>query len=103
MSYQILVGLFVTDDQLYSKYRTAMKPILTSFGGKFGYDLRVAEMLKSETTDPINRVFTIIFVDRASKAQFFSDENYLAIKEKFFKPSVSHATLMADYDLDSTE
>lgn len=103
MSYQMLVGLFITDEKLYSEYRAAMKPILTSFGGNFGYDLRVAEMLKSETADPINRVFTISFVDRTSKDQFFSDPDYLKVKGKYFEPSVSHATLMADYDLDSTE
>ncbi len=101
MSYQMLVGLNVTDSKLYSEYRKAMKPILKNFGGKFGYDLTVAEMLRSETLDPINRVFTIIFADRANKELFFSDPEYLAIKEKFFTPSVSHATLMADYDVNS--
>lgn len=99
MSYQILVGLCVTDDRLYSEYRDAMTPILESYGGGFGYDLKVSQVLKSETSEPINRVFTIVFKDRASKKDFFSDPSYLEIKNKYFEPSVSHTTLIADYEL----
>jgi uncharacterized protein (DUF1330 family) len=99
MSYQILVGLYVTDDRLYSEYRDAMTPILESYGGGFGYDLKVSQVLKSETSEPINRVFTIVFEDRASKKDFFSDPAYLKIKNKYFEPSVSHTTLIADYEL----
>ncbi len=99
MSYQILVGLCVTDDRLYSEYRDAMTPILESYGGGFGYDLKVSQVLKSETTEPINRVFTIVFKDRASKNDFFSDPSYLEFKNKYFEPSVRHTTLIADYEL----
>ncbi|EAR61344.1 hypothetical protein MED92_11474 [Oceanospirillum sp. MED92] len=45
--YEMLVGLEVTDDQIYQSYREAMRPILEFYGGEFGYDFRVSEVLKN--------------------------------------------------------
>jgi uncharacterized protein (DUF1330 family) len=61
MAIETLVGLYVTDDDLYQKYREGMLPILQTYGGGFGYDFKVSEVLKSEVEEPINRVFTIFF------------------------------------------
>jgi len=47
---EYLIGLYVTDDEMYKKYRTAMYPLLQKYGGDFGYDFKIAEVLKSEET-----------------------------------------------------
>lgn len=98
MSFEILVGLDVTDDVRYAEYRAAMKPILTEYGGGFGYDFRVAEVLKTESVVAINRVFTIRFPDRAAKEAFFADPAYVVAKEHHFEASVGGTQIIAEYD-----
>jgi len=98
MSFEMLVGLNVTDDVAYQAYRDEMKPVLSSYGGGFGYDFRVSDVLKAETEAPINRVFTIRFPDEASKDAFFSDEEYKQIKQRRFEPSVADTTVIATYN-----
>ena len=61
MAYEILVGLHVTDQESYQKYREAMTPILHEHGGDFGYDFHIAAVLKPLEEKQINRVFTIYF------------------------------------------
>jgi uncharacterized protein (DUF1330 family) len=58
MAYERVMGLDVIDDQMYQQYRDAMAPILKSFGGSFGFDFRVSEVLLSKTEAHINRLFT---------------------------------------------
>ncbi len=36
--YEKIMGIQVSDDGEYQKYREGMTPILHSFGGSFGYD-----------------------------------------------------------------
>ncbi len=98
MAHEILVGLQVLDDRVYDDYRAAMKPILSSYQGSFGYDFRVSEVLISEETSDINRVFTINFSSKGTMAGFFSDPEYLAIKEKYFAPSVGKAVIISSYE-----
>jgi uncharacterized protein (DUF1330 family) len=98
MSYEMLVGLQVVDEAMYTLYREAMAPILRRFGGGFRYDFKIAETLRAETTSPINRVFTIHFRDRQSRDGFFSDPEYRKAKEQFFASSVSDTTILAEYE-----
>ena len=42
----MLVGLEVTDDASSARYRSGMTPILASYGGAFGYDFVVAQVLR---------------------------------------------------------
>ncbi len=102
MVYEMLVGLHVTDDQLYQDYREKMTPILIECGGGFGYDFRICEVLKSQTDNEINRVFTMHFPDKEARQQFFSAEPYRAIKTEFFESSevimVASTTLIAEYN-----
>lgn len=74
--YEMMVGLKVINDEVYQNYREAMKPILETFGGGFRYDFKIAETLKSETDDPINRVFAIYFSSEEMMEKFFSHEDY---------------------------
>ncbi|MFT4782008.1 MAG: hypothetical protein ACI9SD_001699, partial [Pseudohongiellaceae bacterium] len=56
MSFERIMGLEVINEEEYQKYRENMIPILHSFGGSFGFDFKVSEVLKSKTDDVINRV-----------------------------------------------
>lgn len=96
--FEMLVALEVTDDKVYSEYRQAMKPILTQFGGAFGYDFTIEHVLLSQVDDAINRVFTINFPDEQTKDAFFSDERYLAVKSDFFNRSVKGTTIISSYE-----
>jgi uncharacterized protein (DUF1330 family) len=98
MSFEILVGLYVTDNVLYDEYRAAMKPILTEYEGFFGYDFKVSDVLISPGNNDINRVFTINFTNEKQKNNFFSDPDYLLVKEKYFSPSVGSATIISSYE-----
>lgn len=95
--YEMLVGLEVSNDEIYSYYRSAMQPILATYGGKFGFDFIVSEVLISQASAPINRVFTINFPDQYSAECFFSDREYLKVKEQYFLESVLHVTIISSY------
>ena len=75
-----------------------MMPILHAHGGDFGYDFKVSEVLLSQTDSKINRVFTIYFPNQESMEQFFSNPDYLKVKEIYFDNSVSDTTIIATYD-----
>ena len=98
MAIEILVGLNVIDDDEYQLYRDGIAPILKEIGGGFGYDFRVSEVLKSKTNEPINRVFTIHFSDEDTMNSFFTNDQYLGIKERHFENSVTDTTIMARWD-----
>lgn len=93
-----LYGLYVKDQELYRRYRAGMTPILHGYGGDFGYDFEVGQVLKSESERPINRVFTIRFPDRASADRFFADDAYLAVRHALFVPAVSDITTIASFE-----
>ncbi|PHZ84124.1 DUF1330 domain-containing protein [Paremcibacter congregatus] len=99
MKYEMMVGLEVTDDDLYSQYRAAMMPILQRYGGGFRYDFRVSEVLKNAEGRPINRVFAIYCDSKASMDAFFADEGYLQAKQEFFAPSVGETTIISQYEI----
>ena len=95
MPYERIMALEVTDDAVYQQYRQHMMPILHSYGGSFGYDFKVSEVLKSKSAAPINRVFTIDFPSKEVMERFFSDPDYLAVKAKFFEASVGAVTTIS--------
>lgn len=93
--FERIMGLNVTDDIEYQKYREAMTPILKSFGGAFGFDFRVSEVLLSKSDDPINRVFTIDFPSRQTMEEFFSCPDYVAVQNKHLKHSINSKTIIS--------
>jgi uncharacterized protein (DUF1330 family) len=97
MPYEMMVSLHVLDDEAYSSYREAMRPILERFGGGFRFDFRVGETLVNAADHEINRVFAIYFADEASKDAFFGDPEYLAVKRRFFEHAVDGTTLIGAY------
>lgn len=98
MALETLVGLHVVDEAGYQSYRDEMTPILESYGGGFGYDFKVSEVLKSKTKAPINRVFTIAFPNQDSRDLFFSNEEYIKIRKRHFEKSVTDTTIIATYE-----
>lgn len=98
MSFEILVGLNVIDDAKYADYRAAMKPILSQYEGRFGYDFKVSEVLITEGAEDINRVFTINFSGEDKMKSFFSDSEYLKVKEQYFVKSVASTTIISSYE-----
>lgn len=98
MSYEMLVGLNVLDDDKYQQYRTAMKPILQKYDGKFGYDFKVSDVLLAETSEAINRVFTINFPSSSVMEDFFSDPDYIVVKKHHFEESVGNTTIISSYE-----
>jgi uncharacterized protein (DUF1330 family) len=95
MAYERIMGIDVTDDVEYQKYRAAMTPLLHAAGGDFGYDFKVAEVLKSKTEGKINRVFTIDFPSETVMNDFFASDSYVAVKEKYFDSSVGSKTIIS--------
>ncbi|OIQ17214.1 MAG: DUF1330 domain-containing protein [Bacteriovorax sp. MedPE-SWde] len=100
MRYEVLVGLKIKDSIKYQAYRDAMKPILSEYGGGFSYDFWIKETLKSESEAPIDRVFVIYFKDKDGMNSFFSDVDYLKVKDEFFEPSVEATTIIAEFTRD---
>ena len=98
MFYEMLVGLDVVDDQQYGQYRAGMEPILSSYSGRFGFDFKVSKVLRSETSNDINRVFTIRFPAVDSMNRFFSDPEYLKLKACYFDSAVGSTSIISSYE-----
>lgn len=96
--FEYVIGLHVTDDDGYARYRAGMTPILGEYGGSFRYDFRVGEMLKSETPEPVNRLFVISFPSREVADRFFADEAYLAVRSEHFDSAVAAIATIAEYE-----
>jgi len=98
MAIEMLVGLHVVDEDAYQSYRDEMTTILNRYGGEFGYDFKISEVLKSLSPAPINRVFTISFPNKDKLNAFFSYDGYLKIKQRHFNQAVTDTTIIATYD-----
>ena len=98
MSYEAIVGLQVIDDELYTRYRNAMKSILDEYGGGFRYDFKISEVLKNEDGNPMNRVFAIYFRDKQARDSFFANAEYKKVKQEFFEKSVLVTTIISEYN-----
>jgi len=98
MSFERIMGIEVTNDKEYQLYRENMMPILHSFGGSFGFDFKINEVLKSKTDNAINRVFTLDFPSKEIMEEFFTNSDYLAVKEKYFLNAVNSVTTISMHE-----
>lgn len=98
MVHEMMVGLTVTDDALYTQYRTAMAPLLEAHGGGFRHDFTIAQVLRSSSDHPINRVFTIFFGSKERMDAFFAHPEYQAIKARYFTAAVAGITRFGAWD-----
>jgi len=98
MAVERLMGMQILNDEMYTRYREEMSPLLKEYDGSFRYDFKVSEVLQSESSAPINRVFIIGFPSEEKMESFFINEKYLKIKETYFAPSVGAVTPIALYE-----
>jgi len=98
MTYERIMGIQVNNEEEYQRYREGMMPILNSFGGFFGFDFKVTEVLISKTDDQINRVFTLEFPSKEVMENFFTDPEYLAVKKRHFSNAVSSITTISMHE-----
>lgn len=96
--FERIMGVNVIDEAEYRKYREAMLPILKRFGGAFGYDFKVSEVLLSKTEEKINRVFTIEFPSKQNMQDFFSFPDYLAVQNSLLINAINSKTVIAMYE-----
>ncbi len=101
MSFERIIGLDVIDDQEYQKYREAILPLLKTYGGAFGYDFRVSEVLLSKTKDDINRVFTIEFPSKFKMEAYFRDPEYIVIQNQHLNNSINSKTVISLHEKDT--
>lgn len=100
MPYERIIDLDIVDEEGYQKCRDAMLPILKACGGAFGFDLKVLEVLLSKTEDNINRVFTIIFPGREKMDEFFSDRDYVTVKNRYLKNDIKSKLVISMHETD---
>jgi uncharacterized protein (DUF1330 family) len=91
----VLIGLEVTDDAGYGRYRAGMTRILETYGGSFG--CVIARVLKGPS-DRLNRVFTIVFPDREAKMQFFADSHYREVRAQHFDGAVASGVVLGELE-----
>lgn len=96
MAVELLVGLEVSNPQLYAEYRRLMTPLLHKHQGDFGCDFIVQQSLKPAES-AINRVFTIYFASQQLMDSFFNHPDYLAIRQQYFEPAVVASHILASY------
>lgn len=96
--FENLIGVNVVDEAAYQAYRDGIAPVLARHAGAFGYDFRVAEVLRSRTDKPMNRVFTLQFPDEAAMDAFFADADYLAVRRQHLRTAVDAITTLAEYE-----
>jgi uncharacterized protein (DUF1330 family) len=96
---EILVGVNVVDERGYAQYRREMTPLLEAHGGRFRFDARISEILRSPGETPFNRIFTIRFPSTAELERFFSLPAYLEIRKRLFEPSVSGVQELGKYEV----
>lgn len=98
MTFERIMGIYVSDDDEYRRYREGMMPILHSIGGSFGFDFKVSEVLLSKADDEINRVFTIEFPSKEVMDGFFSNPEYLDVQKRHFANSVTSKTIISMHE-----
>ena len=96
--FERVIGLNVVDEVIYTKYRESMTPILNSYNADFGYDFIVSNVLKSKTSERINRVFTISFPSKSVMKSFFEDPEYIKVKKKYLDNSIDSKTIISMYE-----
>ena len=97
----MLMGVQVIDETGYTRYRSEIMPLLEAHGGRFVLDVRVAEILRTPSPSAFNRLFVVRFPSAEQRDAFFADRDYLAIRARWFEPSVSGSVIrLGDYEVD---
>jgi uncharacterized protein (DUF1330 family) len=100
MAFERLAALSVVDENTYTEYRAAIRPLLDEVGADFRFDFAVSAVLRGDGAGHANRAIVLRFPDRAAKARFFDDPRYATIKRTLFDVSVASVVVIAEYDID---
>ena len=65
------------------------------------FELPLQLVLLSKTEAHINRLFTISFPSQTHMEKFFSNADYVTVKEKYFDQSVKSKTIISLYEVDT--
>lgn len=95
------LGLEIGDEPGYARYRAAMQPICSEYGGAFHCDFAVSEVLLGPPR--IGRVFALSFPDAVQRRHFFDDPRYRAVRRAPFEPSVGAGFERGALDSDESE
>lgn len=96
--YEMLVGLEITNDEIYEEYRDHMKPILIKYKGGFRVDFKLDRILLNDSENQkLNRLFIIYFESKTYMEDFFANSDYLKVKKKFFDDSVGEIEIISEY------
>ena len=99
--HEMLMGVQVIDETGYARYRSEIVPLLEAHGARFILDVRVAEILRTPTPSAFNRLFVVRFPSAHQRDAFFAHRDYLAIRRRWFEPSVSGGVIrLGDYGVD---
>jgi uncharacterized protein (DUF1330 family) len=94
----LVIGLEIRDEASYRQYRAEMTPILKRHGGDFAYDFVVSQVLRQEAPGAVNRVFAVHFPDAETAGRFFGNEEYVAVRGKYFDPAVGNRIEIGAFD-----
>lgn len=97
MAFEMTVALEVKDEEVYNNYRKGMNHILDSFSGEILYDFKVSKVLKSQEEGKTNRVFILKFISEKNMKNFFSNEEYLEVKAKYFDKAVGNVHILSSH------
>ncbi len=98
MAFEMTVGLFVSDPEMYSQYRAEIAPLVEAAGARFRFDFEIARTLKSDANHEINRVFVLQFPDGAGKEEFFANPRYIEIRARLFARAVKAGTTISEFE-----
>jgi uncharacterized protein (DUF1330 family) len=98
MAFERVAALSVVNQDMYTEYRSAIRPLLNELGADFRFDFAVSQVLRGDGAEQTNRAFVLRFPDRAAKVRFFGDPRYAVIKQELFDPSVASIVVIAEYE-----
>jgi len=94
--FEMWVGITVTDETSYQRYRDEMGPFLEAYGGSFHVDVRVTDVLRAPKPVGFNRLFALRFPNRDARDGLFSDERYVAVRAEHFQGSVGEVVRLSE-------
>lgn len=93
-----LVGAEISDQQGYQEYRDRMVVLLQAIGGKFEYDFHTVSSQMSGNGQNYNRIFVLSFPSEEVMKSYFSNEEYVSIKRKYFDNAVADIASIASWN-----
>ena len=98
MSKTVVLGLSVTNQEMYQEYREKLDPVLKEVGAKVILDVEVGNVRINPTETNFNRLIFIKFNNAESMKLLNEHPTYLSLKNSLFVPSVKQTVPLAKFD-----